>query len=385
MVIMFNLDGMDYVNALKYFTVSQKQGNILASFRLAQMHAHGLGTSKYCHLATSYFKTLIEKADWHVSWIRDAEEYYETSTKNTPWVYLLLASELGYELAQENAAWILDREPKTSSINGLVILDKPNIPSVNDYVALNLWNRAANQGNVDARVKVGEYHFYGRGITKKMDNKPKFSFFSSTEYGTPDYEKAALYYQVAGDEHSSLALWNLGYLYENGLGVAKDFHLAKRMYDLSLTTNPGGYLPVNLALFYLNIRQFWSSLFNEAVVESLDNGLPRIEGQEDEFDEFEVYEGYALQVLVMILVLLFSYRFLMARIVPGVIVPAVVNAQVNVEGEAVAVPAAKEGVDLAAVHANVPVVEEVAQTVVADQPDNHDAEHEAERMHAVFG
>ena len=33
---------------------------------------------------------------------------------------------------------------------------------------MNLWSKAANQGNVDARVKMGDYYYYGLGL----DNEP---------------------------------------------------------------------------------------------------------------------------------------------------------------------------------------------------------------------
>lgn len=43
-------------------------------------------------------------------------------------------------------------------------------------------------------------------------------------------------------------------MYENGLGLERDFHLAKRMYDMCLATNSGGYVPVQLALTKLYFK-----------------------------------------------------------------------------------------------------------------------------------
>lgn len=54
--------------------------------------------------------------------------------------------------------------------------------------------------------------------------------------------------------HSSIAMFNLGWMYENGLGVEQDYPLAKRWYDLALTTNPGSFLPVHLATTALAIK-----------------------------------------------------------------------------------------------------------------------------------
>lgn len=58
-------------------------------------------------------------------------------------------------------------------------------------------------GNAFARVKIGDYHYYGYG-TKK------------------DYQTAATHYSIAADKyHNAQAMFNLAYMYEHGLGIAK--------------------------------------------------------------------------------------------------------------------------------------------------------------------
>lgn len=59
---------------------------------------------------------------------------------------------------------------------------------------------------------------------------------------------------------SALAMWNLGWMYENGKGVPRDFHLAKRHYDLALETNSEAYMPVTLALMKLYVKSLWHTL-----------------------------------------------------------------------------------------------------------------------------
>ena len=58
-------------------------------------------------------------------------------------------------------------------------------------------------GYTVARVKVGDYHFYG--------------------WGTPvDYEIAALHYRLASEQQNNAqAMFNLGYMHEQGLGLKK--------------------------------------------------------------------------------------------------------------------------------------------------------------------
>lgn len=129
--------------------------------------------------------------------------------------------------------------------------------------ALMYWTRSAAQGDVDAMVKLGDFHYHGWGI----DEPAKLR-----------HEKAAGYYQAAIDSHSAIAMWNVGWMYENGIGVPQvsfiagplhstmlltllcylqDFHLAKRYYDLALEHNRGSYFPVVLSLLKLHLRSLW--------------------------------------------------------------------------------------------------------------------------------
>ena len=58
-------------------------------------------------------------------------------------------------------------------------------------------------GYTVARVKVGDYHFYGLGTTV-------------------DYEIAALHYRLASEQQNNAqAMFNLGYMHEQGLGLKK--------------------------------------------------------------------------------------------------------------------------------------------------------------------
>lgn len=73
--------------------------------------------------------------------------------------------------------------------------------------ALMYWRRAAAQGYSAAQVKLGDYHYYG--------------------LGTPiDYEMAATHYRLASEQqHNAQAMFNLGYMHEQGLGMQQVFSL----------------------------------------------------------------------------------------------------------------------------------------------------------------
>ena len=62
-------------------------------------------------------------------------------------------------------------------------------------------------GYTVARVKMGDYHYYG--------------------YGTEiDYETAAAHYRVASEQQrNAQAMFNLGYMHERGLGMKQVGHV----------------------------------------------------------------------------------------------------------------------------------------------------------------
>ncbi|KAJ3332759.1 ERAD-associated protein [Blyttiomyces sp. JEL0837] len=303
-----------YGKAFKLYSLAANHvpANIMALYRLGEMNVQGLGTQPNCVSGVSYLKSVVEKGDWFDGSVNRAYRYAKAGDYETALLLYLFAAERGYEVAQTNAAWIIDQ--------GLYDVGKSAgnlFPEGTDpyEIALVLWNRAANQGNVDARVKTGDYHYYGLGVNvrlslpskggaaddgaklktgetaaaenvEKIDSKeagnvgtglsliqqvqtavfkalapvlPRFLILAGTR-GRPMYDRAAVYYQVAADDNSALAQWNMGYMHENGIGVAKDYPLAKRMYDISYATNPDAYLPVNIALAKLFFKQAVSTL-----------------------------------------------------------------------------------------------------------------------------
>jgi SEL1 protein len=70
-----------------------------------------------------------------------------------------------------------------------------------------------------------------------------------------DMEMAAKYYTLASEVHKSArANFNLGFLYEWGLGVKQDFPLAKRHYDLAGSSGEAE-LAVQIALTAMNLHE----------------------------------------------------------------------------------------------------------------------------------
>jgi len=104
-------------------------------------------------------------------------------------------------------------------------------------VALTQWTRSASQNNVDALVKVGDYYYHGFGVPDEPE--------------AVRWEKAAGYYQSAADTQlSALAMWNLGWMYENGIGVTQVFNQAHARTRWSDDVIPG--LPLGKAALRLS-------------------------------------------------------------------------------------------------------------------------------------
>ncbi|XP_073734512.1 protein sel-1 homolog 2 isoform X8 [Callorhinus ursinus] len=211
----------DYKLAFKYFYLASQSGQPLAIYYLAKMYATGRGVLRSCRTAVELYKGVCELGHWAEKFLTAYFAYKDGDIDSSLVQYALLA-EMGYEVAQSNSAFILESKKAK-------ILEKEKMYPM----ALLLWNRAAIQGNAFARVKIGDYHYYGYG-TKK------------------DYQTAATHYSIAADKyHSAQAMFNLAYMYEHGLGITKDIHLARRLYDMAAQSSPDAHIPVFFALMKL--------------------------------------------------------------------------------------------------------------------------------------
>jgi tetratricopeptide (TPR) repeat protein len=119
----------------------------------------------------------------------------------------------------------------------------------------------------------------------------------------PNFEQALSHYSTAAEgnlPHSAMAMFNLGWMYEHGLGVNRDFYLAKRYYDLALATNPGAYLPVQIATSYLHVKWVLTDFLGYVFGRDSYTGESAIytNGNEDEDDDEDELDLEGLMVLV---------------------------------------------------------------------------------------
>ena len=90
----------DYQLAAKYYNLAAQSGHILAIYNLAQMRS--------CTAAVELYKSVAERGRWGLLLAEAHYDHQERKLSQALIKYLLL-SELGYEAAQSNAAFILER------------------------------------------------------------------------------------------------------------------------------------------------------------------------------------------------------------------------------------------------------------------------------------
>ena len=241
---MLFLDQGDTRTATQYFELAARNGHIEAFYYLAEMSHKAIGRDRNCGMAAVYYKIVAEKAEAVWGALNEANEAYEDGDYQEAVIGYLMAAEQGSENSQANVAWLLDHsKPRWSPIAWLSSLQQSAKAMVGDAaLALIYWTRSAKQQNWDSLVKMGDYYLSGLGTAVSPENA------------------AACYQAAAGTLQSAQAMWNLGWMHENGVGIEQDFHLAKRFYDQALETNKEAYLPVKLSLWKLRWRSWWNGV-----------------------------------------------------------------------------------------------------------------------------
>lgn len=238
--------------ASKHFVNAANDGHPKAYYQLAKLFHKGVGMKKDLATAVALYKIVAERGPWG-SLMRWALESYLKKDIGKALLLYSRAAELGYEVAQSNAAWMLEKYTEEEHCLG----ETGFCSSVERHQrAHTLWWHASEQGNDDAALLIGDAYYYGRGTEK-------------------DLERAAGAYMHARLQANAQAIFNLGYMHEHGQGLPLDLHLAKRYYDEALQTEPAAALPVYLALTSLWLRQHNKDGLLVKMIDMLPEVLPK--------------------------------------------------------------------------------------------------------------
>ena len=137
--------------AFKWFQAAARSGHILGFNNLGSMHATGTGVLPSCPLACDFYKNVAERGSWSQMFNEAFRLYRRGKIPQAFRIYLYLA-ELGYEIAQTNVAYMLERMP--DQLSSTYRSEEQRYGK-----ALLYWNRAARQGYHDAHIRLGDYYY----------------------------------------------------------------------------------------------------------------------------------------------------------------------------------------------------------------------------------
>ena len=224
----------DATQAAFHFQMAMQGGHVLATYNMAVMRLKGLGSPTNCKGALSLLKKVAEKGPWSSVLSEAHAELKAGNDRGALWMYLI-AAEMGYEVGQSNAAWMLER--------GMGLPDGWGGFEA-ARLAKSMYRRSALQGNAGSLLSLGDLYFDGKGV------------------GEPDVPMALKLYgrvtSMTPQTAAAQAFFNLGLLHHLGKGLPQDLHLAKRYYDLAKSTDDEAAFPVALALRALSLQKWWA-------------------------------------------------------------------------------------------------------------------------------
>jgi TPR repeat protein len=213
---------------LKLIENALMQGSVPAFYdhaELADPESHGVMIRDLKYF-TEFFDPILTNLQWaFVELINDRPE--------NALIGYAMAAEQGFECAQSSTGYLLYSIPSMTQ-------PPPITTKQRRLMAMTYYTRSNTQYNVDSTVLLGDLY-----------------------YAEEDYDRAVACYETASGRGSAQAFFNLGYMHEMGLGVDHDYHLAKRYYDIALSTHSKAYLPVQLALLRLRFKSIAHNIWGE--------------------------------------------------------------------------------------------------------------------------
>lgn len=185
---MFNLASMyltgtgveqSFQRAVLYFTQALDRGHTPAAYSLAVMHLNGIGTIRDCDIAVNLLKKVCERGEYVSGKLVDAHEFGERQPDKAALLFLKLA-EAGHEVAQMNAAHLFDAGSTTLLAHDAEVEDTKVHGRM---IAQRYYELSAEQGSPSSELRLGDYAYYGWGVTTKFREEESEGNFE--EDGSP--------------------------------------------------------------------------------------------------------------------------------------------------------------------------------------------------------
>lgn len=216
---------IDYLEAKKWYDKAAENGNKYSLRQLGFIYYYGEGVSRDLDVAFKYFKFAADRGDSRAQYmlhhfylfdeayknVKMGIEYLEKSAKQGDVLaQKLLArcyiSGLGFEEDDEKFVYWMrlaaeqnDAEAQRILGEAYIRLDNPKVLPKSYSEAVQLLNKAAHQGDIQAYILLAEIYFTGEDIEK--DEEKALNYLQSAENKVKELEKSG---KFMTDEHKKL-------------------------------------------------------------------------------------------------------------------------------------------------------------------------------------
>ena len=219
-----NVNNNNYEENLKLYQEAAEQGSFIAQNNLGVYYRDGLGVAKDLNEAERYFKLSAEKnyapAQYNLGLL-----YYNENNLDEAAKYFRLAADNG--------------DSRAMVYLGFLAYNAKNYKD-----AAVLYRRAAEDNNPEGFNNLAALYLNGQGVDRNLNEAMKL-YAKAAELGlsiakynlgslylnNKDYDNAAKWLKAAAEDDENAAAFNdLGYMYEMGLGVNKNYLEAVKYY-----------------------------------------------------------------------------------------------------------------------------------------------------------
>eukprot|EP00929_Paragymnodinium_shiwhaense_P088805 TRINITY_DN49111_c0_g1_i3.p1 TRINITY_DN49111_c0_g1~~TRINITY_DN49111_c0_g1_i3.p1 ORF type:complete len:503 (+),score=84.83 TRINITY_DN49111_c0_g1_i3:206-1714(+) len=262
---------LSFTLATMWFTKALDKGHTPAAYTLAVMHLNGIGTIRNCKMAVDLLKRVCERGGWLANQLKSAYDRQESRLDSSAWLFLKLA-ETGHEIAQMNVAYLLESRTSRLLVSGpeeprwKATSSTAEVRTLSRVYAQRHYEMSAEQGNILADLRLGDYAYNGWGIRLQdfvgdgvdvdevsAEGEASLAGIDSEAdqflegYQEPlkflpqavDVDLALVHYRrtadmkVSGDWMQPFVMranFNLGYMYHFGIGVEARAETARYFY-----------------------------------------------------------------------------------------------------------------------------------------------------------
>lgn len=247
----------DLSRAYEFYKIAaHKFGHFDSITAIGVMKLEGIGVQRSAIEALPYLTASVNMGPW-AQWNRRGLDQYLNKFHTKALMCYIHSSELGFEISQSNAAFIIRRKRNSLQLgndnwflntnNNEVSIDNNkkinNIINNNEFDLLStlkvrLLTLSSNDGNIDSLMQLGHSYYTGDGVIKNIPH-------------------AIYYYSKASAKGCKLASVYLGVMNQFGIGIDINTNRALKYYDYSLSDKIDDNKPLELQIKLMTQTLIW--------------------------------------------------------------------------------------------------------------------------------